>query len=161
MFRQNLPDRLSGSDSGSYFPSFQREMNRLIDQFRNGFPMPETGADTAFGAELFPAIDIVETDETVEISAEVPGVSEKDLDASISGGVLTLKGNKSSEHEENEDNYHRFERRYGSFRRQIPLGFTPKDDAVEAKYSDGVLKLSITKPPAVKADIQKIEIGKG
>ncbi len=160
MFRHNLPDRLSDSDGGSYFPSFQREMNRLIDQFRNGFPMPETGGNAAFGAELFPAIDIVETDDTLEISAEVPGVSEKDLDASISGGVLTLKGEKSSEHEESEDNYHRLERRYGSFRRQIPLGFTPKDDAVEAKYSDGVLKLSIAKPPAVKADIQKIEIGK-
>jgi HSP20 family protein len=160
MFRQNLPDRLSASDEGSYFPSFQREMNRLIDQFRNGFPIPEAGARTGFGAEMFPAIDVVETDETIEISAEVPGVSEKDLDASVSGGVLTLKGEKSSEHEENEDNYHRFERRYGSFRRQIPLGFTPKDGAVEAKYSDGVLKLTIAKPPAVKADIQKIDIGK-
>jgi len=160
MFRQNLPDRLSGSDESSYFPSFQREMNRLIDQFRSGFPMPEAGERTAIGTPLFPAIDVVETDDAIEVSAEVPGVSEKDLDASISGDVLTLKGEKSSEHEESEDNYHRFERRYGSFRRQIPLGFTPKDGAVEAKYTDGVLKLRIAKPPAVKADIQKINISK-
>ena len=160
MFRQNLPDRLSGSDDSSYFPSFQREMNRLLEQFRNGFPVPETDARLAYGASLFPAIDVVETDDAIEVSAAVPGVSEKDLDASISGDVLTLKGEKSSEHEETKDNYHRLERRYGSFRRQIPLGFTPKDGAVEARFSDGVLKLTIAKPPAVKADIRKIDIGK-
>ncbi len=160
MFRQNLPDRLSGSDNSSYFPSFQREMNRLFDQLRNGFPAPDADPRTAYGAALFPAIDVLETDDAIEVSAEVPGVSEKDLDASISGDVLTLKGEKSSEHEETEDNYHRLERRYGSFRRQIPLGFTPKDGAVEAKYTDGVLKLHITKPPAVKAEIQKIDISK-
>ena len=160
MFRQNLPYRLPGSEDGSYFPSFQREMNRLIDQFRSGFPMMETGSRVAFGADLFPAIDVVETKDTIEISAEVPGVREKDLDASIAGDVLTLKGEKSSEHEEIEDNYHRLERSYGSFRRKIPLGFMPKDGAVDAKYSNGVLKLSIAKPTAVKVDNQKIKIGK-
>lgn len=160
MFRQNLPDRLSGTHASPYFPSFQREMNRLIDQFRNGFPLPKADGQMTFGADMFPAIDIVETDDSVEISAEVPGVSETDLDASISDGVLILKGEKTSQHEETKDTFHRFERRYGSFRRHIPLGFTPKDDAIEAKYSDGVLKLTIAKPPAVKADIQKIAIGK-
>ncbi|MFK7938788.1 MAG: Hsp20/alpha crystallin family protein [Roseovarius sp.] len=156
MLRNPLPEQVSALDTPSYFPSFQREMNRLINQFRNGFPMPETTA----GAALFPAIDVVESDDAIEVSAEVPGVSEKDLDASISGDVLTLKGQKSSEHTQTEDNYHRVERQYGSFRRQIPLGFTPSSGAVEATYADGVLKLRIAKPPAVKADIQKIDISK-
>lgn len=161
MLRHNLPGQPSGSDESLYFPSFQREMNRLIDQFRNGFPFPEEGSRAAIGTALFPAIDIVETDDAIEISAEIPGVSEKDVDASIADDVLTLKGEKSSEHKETKDNYHRVERRYGSFRRQIPLGFTPKADGVEAKFADGVLRLRIAKPPAVKADIQKINISKG
>lgn len=160
MLRQNLPDQLPGSDDGSFFPNLQREMNRLLDQFRNGFPLPDAGARAAFGAEFFPAIDVVETDDALEVSAEVPGVSEKNIDASISDNVLTLKGEKSSEHEESKDSYHRYERKYGSFRRQIPLGFTPEDGAVEAKFSDGVLKLHIAKPPAAKSDVKKIEISK-
>jgi HSP20 family protein len=160
MLRHNLPGQPSGSEVSPYFPSFQREINRLIDQFRNGFPLPEEDSPAAIGTAMFPAIDVVETDDAIEVSAEVPGVSEKDIEASISGDVLTLKGEKSSEHKETKDNYHRVERRYGSFRRQIPLGFTPKADGVEAKFADGVLKLRIAKPPAVKADIQKINISK-
>lgn len=160
MSRHSLPSMQSESDGSPFFPSFQREMNRLIDQFRSGFPAPEAATGMAFGGPLFPAIDVVERDDAVEISAEVPGVHEKDLDAFISGDVLTLKGEKSAEHKEEDDGYHRIERQYGSFRRQIPLGFHPEDGAVEAAFSDGVLKLRIAKPPTVKAGVRKIDISK-
>ena len=160
MPRHPLPGVRSEADTSPFFPSFQREMNRLIDQFRSGFPHPETTEAPAFGAVLFPAIDVIELDDAVEISAEVPGVREEDLDVFISGEVLTLKGEKSSEHKDEREGYHRIERQYGSFRRQISLGFHPEDSAVEARFSDGVLKLHIAKPSAVKAGVRKIDISK-
>ncbi|WP_299410108.1 Hsp20/alpha crystallin family protein [uncultured Roseobacter sp.] len=160
MSRQFLPELRSDADGSSLFPSFQKEVNRLFDQFRTGFPMPDTGAQATFAASVFPAIDVVEKKDAVEISAEIPGVKEEDLDASITGDVLTLKGEKSADHEVTEDNYHLIERRYGSFRRQIPLGFSPENGAVEAKFTDGILKLRIAKPAAAKADFHKIDIKK-
>lgn len=160
MSRQSLPDLNPEAGGPTFFPSFQKEMNRLFDQFRTGFPVPEAGASSVFAASVFPALDVMETDDAIEISAEVPGVKEDDLEASIIGNVLTLKGEKSSDHEETEDNYHLVERRYGSFRRQIPLGFSPESGAVEAKFADGVLRLRIAKPKTAKADVHRINIKK-
>ncbi|MCO4849060.1 MAG: Hsp20/alpha crystallin family protein [Yoonia sp.] len=153
----NLPASIGDSH---FFPEFQREMNRLLDQFQNGFAPSDTSANEPFADALVPAIDIVETDDAIQVSAEVPGVQEADLDASISGGVLTLKGKKSADHEESDNNYHRIERRYGSFLRQISLGFTPEDNAVDAKYADGVLKIHIVKPAAARTQVRKIDISK-
>ncbi len=148
------------SDEAAFFPNLQREMNRLFDQFRSGLPLAHELTPAVLGASAFPAIDVVDTDDDLEVSAEVPGVDEKDLDVSISGELLILKGKKSSDHEVSEDNYHRLERKYGSFRRHIPLGFTPQDDAVSASFSDGILKLRIKKPPVKKVDVKKVEIQK-
>ncbi|WP_227269508.1 Hsp20/alpha crystallin family protein [Roseobacter weihaiensis] len=160
MTRRPLPSLQSVTGESPLFPSFQREMNRLFDQFRAGFPVPETSGDTGFAASVFPAIDIVETDSAIEISAEVPGVSEENLEATIAGDTLVLKGEKSSDHDETEDSYHRIERHYGRFRRQIPLGFAPEDNAVDAKFTAGVLKIRISKPEAAAAGagVRKIDI---
>ena len=160
MARDTLPTDQSDAGDSLFFPSFQKEMNRLIDQFRVNFPRSDRDTEVAFGDSMFPAVDVVETDDAVEISAEVPGVDEADLDVSISGEMLTLKGEKSSSHEESKDKHHLIERHYGSFRRHIPLGFAPEDDAVDASFSDGVLTLRIAKPANAKADVRKIDIRK-
>lgn len=160
MARQSLPQTQPDEESSMLFPSLQKEMNRLFDQFRAGFPFSDTALPANFRATVFPAMDVVDTDDAIEISAEVPGVKEDDLDVSISGEVLTLKGEKSFDHEEKKDNYHRIERQYGSFRRQIPLGFAPDSKAVEADFADGILKLRIKKPANAKAGVQKIDIKK-
>ena len=160
MPRQSLPSLLSENGAPPFFQSLQKEMNQVFDRFRG--PWAATSGDW-FGADngaLFPALDIAETDEAVEITAEVPGVKEDDLDVSIAGGILTLKGEKSSDHEEKEEDYHLIERRYGSFRRQVPLGFSPQDGAVDAKFTDGVLKLRVAKPAEAKAKVHKIKIEK-
>lgn len=160
MSRQTLPQTNRADSDPALFPSLQREMNRLLDQFRSGFPTLED-KEQPFGAgPSFPAIDVVETDDAIEVSAEVPGVKEDDLDVTVTGETLVLKGEKSSDHEENEDGYHLIERRYGSFRRQIPLGFAPEDGAVKADFADGILKLSIAKPSTAKAAVRKIDIKK-
>ena len=160
MARHVAPSSDPQSEDATLFPTLQREMNRVFDQMRAGL----TGADRfpggVFGAGTLPAIDVVETDDALEVSAELPGVREEDLDVSISGEILTLRGEKSHDHEEKEETYHRIERRYGRFLRRVPLGFTPGPDAVEATFSDGLLKLVIAKPAAAKADTRKIEIRK-
>ncbi|WP_299692122.1 Hsp20/alpha crystallin family protein [uncultured Tateyamaria sp.] len=135
-------------------------MNRLLDQFKVGFPMQNEDGASSFAGPSFPAIDVVETDDTVKVTAEVPGVKEDDLDVTVSGETLILKGEKSADHEEKEGGYHLIERRYGSFRRQIPLGFAPEEGAVTADFADGVLTLSIAKPETVQAAVQKIDIKK-
>lgn len=160
MADRTLPQEKADTDGSMLFPSLQKEMNQLFDQFRAGFPFSEDLAPANFRAGVFPAIDVVDNDDVVEVSAEVPGVKEDDLDVSISGEVLTLKGEKSYDREEKEDNYHRMERQYGSFRRQIPLGFAPESGATEAEFADGILKLRIKKPATVKSDVQKIDIKK-
>jgi HSP20 family protein len=161
MARQSLPQTQENTAESAFFPSFQQEMNRFLDQFKSGFPMMDDANAALFSGVPFPAIDIVETDDALDISAEVPGVKQDALDVSISGNTLTLKGEKSADHQETENNCHRIERRYGSFRRQIPLGFTPEDGAVDARFSNGVLSLHIPKPTAFKTHVRKIDIKKG
>ena len=74
--------------------------------------------------------------------------------------MLTLKGEKTSDHEDKEQDFHLVERRYGSFRRQLPIGFTPDDGAVDATFVNGVLKLKISKPAGANEPVQKIKISK-
>ena len=144
----------TGSEPQPFFEQLQKEMEHLLDRFR-GYPPV---ASAVFGDRLTPVIDMSETEDSVEVTAEIPGVGSDDLDVSLSGDLLVIKGEKSDERTENDKNYHLHERSYGSFRRQIPLGFTPADDAIEAKFADGVLKLRIAKPAEAIAKNRKIAI---
>jgi HSP20 family protein len=133
-----------------FFRSLHDEIDRTLERFNSG----------TTNGELMPALDISETDEAVVITAEIPGVKEDDLDVSVTGDVLLLKGEKTKEVEETKADYHLIERRFGSFRRQIPLGFTPPKDGVDASFENGVLNLTINKPDEVAASTQKIKIEK-
>ena len=146
--------------SAPFLQSMQREMNQFIDKFRGHPVSSPSDFFEALNAPAFPAIDVVETDDAVEITAEIPGVEEDDLDISIAQDMLTLKGEKTSEHEDKEQDFHLVERRYGSFRRQLPIGFTPDEGAVQATFKNGILKLSITKPEGANQPVQKIKISK-
>lgn len=108
---------------------------------------------------IVPAFDVSETDEHIIVKADLPGVDVKDIDISIVGNVLTVKGEKKQEKEEKGESYHRIERSYGSFSRSISLPAEVNPDAVEAVYKDGVLKLTI--PKAEKSKPKKIEIKTG
>lgn len=143
------------------FRGMQREMGELFDRFRDFRHFAPGEFFEELGAPMFPAIDVSENDEVFEVTAEVPGVSEKDIEVTITRETLTLKGEKSSTREESEQDYHIVERRFGSFRRQIPLGFTPEEDAVKTHFADGVLKLTITKPKDATEPVRKIAISKG
>jgi HSP20 family protein len=112
-------------------------------------------------ASFVPAVDIYEDTKKVVLKLEVPGIEEKDLDVRVENNTLTVKGERKFEKEEKEENFHRIERRYGSFYRAFTLPSTVDTEHIGANYTAGVLKLELNK----KADAQpkqiKINVGGG
>jgi HSP20 family protein len=142
----NLPEKrreryLSPTDWANY------TMNRMLEDF---FPGMANGFDWA------PAIDVVETRDTIEVRGELPGLSREDIDVQVANGILTIKGEKKEVKEEREKRYHHREMRYGSFVRSVALPVDVRADEAKASFKDGVL--SIVLPKEEKAVHKKIEI---
>ena len=95
------------------------------------------------------------------MEAELPGVEEKDVEVMLSDGRLTIKGEKKQKKKEQKQDYYLHERSYGSFARSVTLPFDADPDKVKAKFANGVLTLTVPKPPEVKAKVKKIPVGKG
>jgi HSP20 family protein len=109
-------------------------------------------------ASFVPAVDIYEDDKKVMLKLEVPGMEQKDLDVSIENNTLTVKGERKFEKEEKEENFHRIERRYGSFFRAFTLPSTVNTENVQASYTAGVLKLELAKKPEAQPKQIKINV---
>ncbi len=125
----------------------QNRLNSLFRDFNEG-----DGPLTT--ASFVPAVDIYEDAQKVVLKLEVPGIEEKDLDIRVENHTLTVKGERKFEKEEKEENFHRIERRYGSFFRAFTLPTTVDTENVKASYSAGVLKLELNK----KAEAQPKQI---
>jgi HSP20 family protein len=93
------------------------------------------------------------------VKAEVPGLEPKDIDISLTGGVLTIKGEKKQEKEEKDENYHRIERSYGTFTRSVRVPQEVQSDKIEATYKNGVLKITLPKSEEAKKKEIKIKVG--
>lgn len=159
MTRSFLPSLFGNEKSDA--PSFQslhKEIDRVFDEFKGMAPRFDSGRLTDFGGQIVPRLDMCETDEAVEITAELPGVGEDDVDISVSSNILTLKGEKSVKKEEGEKDFHVVERTYGRFARTVPLSFDINPDDVDAKFNDGVLAITIRKPPEIASKTRKIAI---
>lgn len=140
------------------FTAMRREMDRMFEEMTKSFSL----ARPAFGMGLLaPRVDMRETDTAVEIQAELPGVTEKDVEVQLAEGVLTIKGEKKQEREEKEKGYYLMERAYGSFLRQIPIPVEVEEDKVEAKFDKGVLTITLPKKPSAETKAKKIEIKSG
>jgi len=135
---------------GQPFLSLQGEINRLFDDFTRGFPSLASFASGNGGA-MMPSTDVTETDKEIEITAELPGLEEKDVQLSLANGVLTIRGEKKAEKEEKDKNYRLVERSYGSFERSIALPEGVKAEDVKATIDKGVLKVSVPKPAPAQA----------
>jgi HSP20 family protein len=144
---------LGGNDP---FTAFRREMDRLFESFGRDLVWP--GGESR-GAAMAPSIDVSETEGELRIEADLPGVEEKDVDVSISDNVLTIKGEKKAEKEEKKKDFHLVERSYGSFSRSLTLPFAADPSKAKATFKNGVLSISLPKPPEVKAKAKKIAIG--
>jgi len=161
MARSILPSLFSGDKHPTAgFQSLQKEIDRVFDEFRGLTPRFEFGDTEDGGGRVVPKLDMSETDDAVEITAELPGVKEDDIDVSVSGNALTLRGEKSASRDETKKDFRVVERSYGSFARTIPLAFDidPKD--VSAEFRDGVLTIGIKKPAEIAAKTQKIPVTK-
>jgi HSP20 family protein len=111
-------------------------------------------------ASFTPAVDVYEDSDKVVLKLEVPGIEEKDLDVRVENHTLTVKGERKFEKEEKEENFHRIERRYGSFYRSFTLPNTVDTENVGASYTAGVLKLELKKKPEAQPRQIKVNIGK-
>jgi HSP20 family protein len=138
------------------FLTLHREMNRLFDDVFRGIDSGQTPLmEGRFG---WPKIELSDTDKTLTVSAELPGMTEKEVQIEIANGVLTIRGEKKSEHKEDKDGGKYFtERYYGSFERQIPLDNVDEDKA-QASFKNGVLTVSLPKSENARAGIKRIAI---
>ncbi|MDP2622119.1 MAG: Hsp20/alpha crystallin family protein [Hyphomicrobiales bacterium] len=138
------------------FSQLQREVDRLFGEFSRG--MPALGWPFAGEGALTPSIDVSETDQSLELTAELPGVEEKDIDVTLSNNLLTIKAEKKAEKESKDKTYHLVERSYGAVRRTISVPFDADPDKVEARFDKGVLKVTLPKPPGAAKKERSIKI---
>jgi HSP20 family protein len=108
-----------------------------------------------------PVVDVAEREKDYEITAELPGMDEKDIEVSLSDDVLTIKGEKKEEKEERQKDYHVSERRYGSFQRSLRVPDGVDANKIEAKFKNGVLTLILPKSPEAQKKKKKIEVKSG
>ena len=134
--------------------SLQSDLNRLFD----GFFQSRTANGSA-SRRWIPAMDLAETEDQLVLRADLPGLTEDDVDIEIKDGVLTVTGERKAEHEEKSEGYHRVERAFGSFSRSLSLPQGIDAGAVSASFDRGVLEVRIPKPEERKAT--RVEIGKG
>ena len=145
--------------------SFRSEMDRLFDRFGSGFGFPslrrmfdtEPAWRSSFSFST-PAIDMSEDEKAYKISAELPGIDAKDIDVSVTGDMLVLKGEKRQEKEEKDQNYHFSERSYGSFQRAFELPASIDRNKMAADFSKGVLTITLPKTTEAQRPAKKIEV---
>ncbi|MGN6283716.1 MAG: Hsp20/alpha crystallin family protein [Afipia sp.] len=129
--------------------ALQQEIDRLFDGFGRGF-------SATSASPLLPNMDVSETEKEIEITAELPGLEEKDVQLNVADNLLTIRGEKKSHREEKEKDYRLVERSYGSFQRTIELPNGVNPDSIQATISKGVLKVVVPKP--APAQTKKIAV---
>jgi len=136
----------------SPFFTLHREMNRLFDDVFRGFDLTPFDSDRGMG---WPSVEVSETDKEVKVTAELPGLEEKDVQVELANGVLTLTGEKKTE---TQDKDRRFsERYYGHFERRIPVEDVD-EDKVSASFKNGVLTVTMSKLPQAQSKVKRIAI---
>jgi HSP20 family protein len=133
-----------------------REVVALQNRMNSLFRDMNGENDPVAASSFVPAVDIYEDAQKVMLKLEVPGIDQKDLDVRVEDHTLTVKGERKFESEEKEENFHRIERRYGSFYRAFTLPNTVDTQDVTASYNSGVLKLELKKKPETQP--KQIEI---
>jgi len=128
-------------------------MYRLWERF-----FGEDWGVTRWGEGWSPSLDISETKDNLIVKTEIAGANPKDVNISISGDVLTIKGEKKEEKEEKEENYHLMERSYGSFSRSVKLPVEVDQNKINANYKNGVLKVTLPKSEKTKAKQIKVSV---
>jgi len=127
--------------------SFQREINRLFDEFFGDFGIMPFRSEDSMLETFVPSVNVSETDKEVVVSAELPGMDEKDVTVEVDDDILTLKGEKKMEIDEKGKGWHRVEHKYGSFHRSIQLPAGVDAAKAKANFKKGVLTVALPKLP--------------
>jgi HSP20 family protein len=135
-----------------------REVMALQNRVNSLFREMNEGDNPLTTASFVPAVDIYEDAKKVVLKLEVPGMEEKDLDVRVEDNTLTVKGERKFEKDEKEENFHRIERRYGSFYRAFTLPQTVDTEHINASYNAGVLKLELAKKPEAQPKQIKVNV---
>jgi HSP20 family protein len=140
-------------DPFSEMADLRREMDHIFGEFFGRTPSSMAATEAMWS----PLVDIHETKDSFLLMAELPGVKQEDVEVSVEGDTLTLKGERKREAEVKEDQYHRIERSYGRFERSILLPSVVDPNRVKATYRDGVLEVQLPKKEEAKPKAVKIE----
>jgi len=132
-------------------------MNRLVQDTYGQGSTEENLTTSSF----VPPVDIYEDEHNITLKIEVPGIEQKDMDVRMENNTLTVRGERKFEKEEKEENFHRVERRYGSFYRAFTLPNTVDPDSVSADYDNGLLKIKLAKKAEAKPKQIKVNVGQG
>lgn len=141
------------------FVALQQSINRVFEDFWRRFEEPGAG----FGAISLssPRTDVAETDKEIEVTMELPGLDEKDIELTVTGDMLTVKGEKKQERKEEQKGWHLSERAYGSFYRSIPLPPGIETDKATAEFKKGVLTVRLPKSEQAQRQRKRIEVKGG
>ena len=141
------------------FSLLQREVNRAFDEVFRGFPALGRGAAGLGG--FAPSLDVRETEQGLEIAAELPGMSEQDVDLRLEGDLLTLAGEKKDERTQDQGGLHLTERSFGRFQRSFRLPYRPDPNQVQAHFEKGVLRVTLPRPQPQQQGGGRIQIQAG
>jgi len=136
-----------------------RDLVQLQDRVNRLFQDSAQGREEGFNTASFvPPVDIYEDEHSIVLKAEVPGIDQKDLDIRIENNVIVIRGERKFEKETKEENFHRIERRYGSFQRSFGLPNTVNTENVTADYENGILKVTLAKRAEAKPKQIKVNV---
>jgi len=139
----------------------QNRLNSIFSDFARPTGFGDSSQEMLAAGNFVPAVDVYEDEQKLVLKLEVPGIKQEDLDVRVENQTLTVRGERKFESEEKEENFHRIERRFGSFARSFSLPATVDNGSVSAKYENGVLTIQLAKKEAAKPKQVKIEIGSG
>jgi HSP20 family protein len=161
-----VADRARSKQAWSAWEDLRREIDRMFESISRGpwmspfrssafdiEPLWRTGAETAV-----PSVDIAETEKVYELTAELPGLEERNIEVILTSGNLTIKGEREEEREKKEKGYHLQERRFGSFERSFAMPEDVAEDKIEANFKNGVLTVTLPKKTEAIKPAKKIEV---
>jgi len=161
--RDLAPSLWHKGEEGNHKPfmpieTLREEMDQLFDSFFPKSGMPSHWHKSNQGITDVGLADVSETDKEIEVAIDLPGIDKKDIDITYADNHLTVEGKREDKREEKGKDFHRLERSFGSFRRSFYIPSEIEEDKVEAKFSKGVLKISMPKSPEAQKAQKKIEI---
>ena len=156
--RPSLPSLWKTQNWPGMFGSLDDEIDRVFHDFTQTVGLTPGGANG--NALMSPVINVAETDKTLEITAELPGVDQQDVNVTVTDNRLTILAEKKAEEEDKSKDYHVVERSYGKFSRSMSLPFGVDPDKIDAQFKNGILTVTLPKPPEVTAKTHKVKIKK-